>query len=112
MVVAGAGVASLIVDRLLGLLIVCWVLGLGLSVLSRSVDHARPVLRGACSTCSGGYGNTENTWAAEGTARRTGAPKRWALARVQSTTKPRKGRLAVAPMSRVHDKADKRVSGK
>jgi hypothetical protein len=50
-VVADAGVVSLIVDRLLGLLIVCWVLGLGLSVLSRSVDHARPVLRGACSTC-------------------------------------------------------------
>ncbi len=45
-------------------------------------------------------------------ARRTGAPKRWALATVHSTTKPRKGRLSVAPMSRVHDKADKRVSGK
>ncbi len=60
----------------------------------------------------GGRTPADNTWAPEGAARRTGAPKRWALARVHSTMKPRKGRLAVAPMSRVHDKADKRVSGK
>ena len=56
--------------------------------------------------------NADNTWAAEGAARRTGAPEAVGISQGTQHNEPRKVRLAVAPMSRVHDKADKRVSGK
>ena len=56
--------------------------------------------------------NADNTWAAEGAARRTGAPEAVGISQGTQHNEPRKVRLAVAPMSRVHDKADKSVSGK
>ena len=56
--------------------------------------------------------NADNTWAAEGAAKRTGAPEAVGISQGTQHNEPRKVRLAVAPMSRVHDKADKSVSGK
>jgi hypothetical protein len=44
--------------------------------------------------------------------RRTGAPEAVGISQGTQHNEPHKVRLAVAPMSRVHDKADKRVSGK
>jgi hypothetical protein len=56
--------------------------------------------------------DSDNTWAAEGAARRTGAPEAVGISQGTQHNEPRKVRLAVAPMSRVNDKADKSVSGK
>ena len=56
--------------------------------------------------------NADNTWAAEGAAKRTGAPEAVGISQGTQHNEPRKVRLAVAPMSRVHDKADKSVSRK
>ena len=46
--------------------------------------------------------NADNTWAAEGAAKRTGAPEAVGISQGTQHNEPRK----------VHDKADKRVSGK
>ena len=56
--------------------------------------------------------NADNTWAAEGAAKGTGVLEAVGISQGTQHNEPRKVRLAAAPMSRVHDKADKRVSGK
>ncbi len=54
----------------------------------------------------------EGEFVAEGTARRTGASNRWALAKVHHAETAQRAVCSVtAPMRKVHEKADERVHG-